>query len=1067
MFFQTLDAIASRLCHRRLRHRRLRHRRSHQHTFTPRCERLENRLVYSSLFTAADVIVTTGDPVPDADGSFNGVFETVTDAPLINDNSQALFHASFENTSNFGSQGLFRVSALSITQIVRDDQAVSQIVGSLQGVGDQNFSLLPFSESGQALFNVGDISGVSNDQDTGYFIGSGTPASLTEIVREGGAAPAATGMNGQFGHIRTGDPALNDFGQIAFTQGLVNTNDGLNDDTGVFRGDTAGNLVQIAREGQAVPNSAETFAGFSDPTINDNGHVAFVGYGSHLADGIYRGDGAAPLAVIAQEGGLINSAGETFGVATGSSSLARLSAFGVAVNNGGQVAFRGDIEAPGGNPVGVFVGDGTDLIEIVREGDAIDVDHTYRNRGLRRVALNENGAVAFLGESRRTSDGFQFDTIFRGDGNSPLVAIAREGQRVPADDAKFFGFRQFALNDAGQVAFVADLQFDSGGSRRDGLFFYDDTLGFVEIAREGGQLNGAEIVRLQFAGNSSGAHDYLPSNRDGLNNSGQIAFSFTLHDPQNSQGVAIVNTDGSGSVELDFGDAPDSYGVHLTSGGARHIATGPILGSQRDTEADGQPPAGGEDSGPSSDEDGIVQTGSVVATDSSSTTASFSAVASEAGLLDAWFDFNRDGEFDVASEQIFDSVSVAAGTNVLPFEVPAGAQPGSTYGRFRLSSAGGLAPIGRAADGEVEDYGLVIEDGTTAGANVIVRQPTPGAIDVVAGFNAAEVIVRTRTVPAKPLFRARASAINQIDIFGTNGDDELNLADLSGVFGGPINVNGGDGHDMLRLTGDSQSLHVTTANFQGVEVIDITGSGDNALTLDAGVVAQNSAGNKTLLVRADAGDSVAPGAGWVFSGTVVENGSLVRSFTQNQATLRLVGPRDWTNPINALDVNADGLITPNDVLLVVNEINNPKFSAGYLTDASRVSQFPDKFFDTVSDGLVAPSDVLAIINHINRTDSTFFAEGEAVLNHADLAPANTAIDTRMQLSNPSNADNSTADLPTWFTARQFPKATSQGDAGSPVRCITKCASPEQDLVAAIDAFFEDFECISEWEPCRE
>ncbi|MBW2283794.1 MAG: hypothetical protein JRF65_04235, partial [Deltaproteobacteria bacterium] len=44
------------------------------------------------------------------------------------------------------------------------------------------------------------------------------------------------------------------------------------------------------------------------------------------------------------------------------------------------------------------------------------------------------------------------------------------------------------------------------------------------------------------------------------------------------------------------------------------------------------------------------------------------------------------------------------------YSIPADAVPGTTYARFRLSSAGSLAPTGSAADGEVEDYEVTIED---------------------------------------------------------------------------------------------------------------------------------------------------------------------------------------------------------------------------------------------------------------------------------------------------------------------------------------------------------------------
>ena len=53
-------------------------------------------------------------------------------------------------------------------------------------------------------------------------------------------------------------------------------------------------------------------------------------------------------------------------------------------------------------------------------------------------------------------------------------------------------------------------------------------------------------------------------------------------------------------------------------------------------------------------------------------------------------------------------MSVSPGDNVLCFDVPSWAADGTTYARFRLSTAGGLLPTGLADDGEVEDYQLTI-----------------------------------------------------------------------------------------------------------------------------------------------------------------------------------------------------------------------------------------------------------------------------------------------------------------------------------------------------------------------
>ncbi|GIW94362.1 MAG: hypothetical protein KatS3mg110_2403 [Pirellulaceae bacterium] len=98
--------------------------------------------------------------------------------------------------------------------------------------------------------------------------------------------------------------------------------------------------------------------------------------------------------------------------------------------------------------------------------------------------------------------------------------------------------------------------------------------------------------------------------------------------------------------------------------------------------------------------------------------------ASAAGLLDAWVDFNRDGDWDDPGEKIFNSVSLVAGENLLFTRTPSTAVPGFTFARFRFSSLGGLAPTGLAEAGEVEDYMIEIRPGTPPIA--VNDPPTPG-----------------------------------------------------------------------------------------------------------------------------------------------------------------------------------------------------------------------------------------------------------------------------------------------------------------------------------------------------
>lgn len=159
--------------------------------------------------------------------------------------------------------------------------------------------------------------------------------------------------------------------------------------------------------------------------------------------------------------------------------------------------------------------------------------------------------------------------------------------------------------------------------------------------------------------------------------------------------------------EVDWGDAPDpSYPTLAASNGANHTLAGPFLGSTVDAEADGQPTANanGDDLGGTDDEDGVVFTSALERWKN----ASLTVTASASGVLNAWLDFNQDGDWLDAGEQIFTNVALAAGANPLAFAVPGGATPGTTYARFRFSSASGLAPTGAAPDGEVEDYKVTV-----------------------------------------------------------------------------------------------------------------------------------------------------------------------------------------------------------------------------------------------------------------------------------------------------------------------------------------------------------------------
>ena len=154
-------------------------------------------------------------------------------------------------------------------------------------------------------------------------------------------------------------------------------------------------------------------------------------------------------------------------------------------------------------------------------------------------------------------------------------------------------------------------------------------------------------------------------------------------------------------LPVDFGDAPDSYHTVLTDNGGTLLDGGLHLGASVGWEADGLPGEASRDP----DDDGVTFA-SVLR---QGQPASVRVQASQAGgKLDAFLDFNADGDFSDPGEQVFSSVPLVAGQNELTFAVPADAESGLTYARFRISSAGGLSFDGLASDGEVEDYRITL-----------------------------------------------------------------------------------------------------------------------------------------------------------------------------------------------------------------------------------------------------------------------------------------------------------------------------------------------------------------------
>ena len=172
--------------------------------------------------------------------------------------------------------------------------------------------------------------------------------------------------------------------------------------------------------------------------------------------------------------------------------------------------------------------------------------------------------------------------------------------------------------------------------------------------------------------------------------------------------VSVTNVDVG---PADFGDAPSPYPTLGVDDGPHHLASGPRLGINRDTEHNGSPSLDADaddNTGPLDDEDGVDFDRIVMVGQLDATVRINVQNAPQGAKLDVWIDFNADGSWGGPFERIANALDVFEGNNAIRFDVPSWAAQGVTYARFRLSSSGDLAPTGGATDGEVEDFQVLI-----------------------------------------------------------------------------------------------------------------------------------------------------------------------------------------------------------------------------------------------------------------------------------------------------------------------------------------------------------------------
>ncbi len=349
----------------------------------------------------------------------------------------------------------------------------------------------------------------------------------------------------------------------------------------------------------------------------------------------------------------------------------------------------------------------------------------------------------------------------------------------------------------------------------------------------------------------------------------------------------------------DFGDAPATYGTLNADNGASHQFTGAaathFMGAGVNADSDGQVASG---NATNDSDDGVALPALKQNVASTITTT----VVGAGGYLQAWIDWNGDGDFDVGEEiatdiqdgEAGDADGAANGQIAISVTPPQSSVTTQTFARFRWSTESGLGATGFAVDGEVEDYALTISGavthecgtGSSATGSGYASSGTGAYRDSIwwldwscagATFNAGDIVNRSWSLPGGITVTAQITDITQ-SIFPYNTGD-WQFDELPNLYGGlnPIGLanavteedpnfsiswsasRGGTPIPVDLIFADAEDLGGTeitqgTTDGGGWEPIEFSGEVYAAFTLDGARIIESeppNAGSGTLLVMSE------------------------------------------------------------------------------------------------------------------------------------------------------------------------------------------------------------------------
>lgn len=471
--------------------------------------------------TLRTVALTRGAPAP---GTSLG-FELFSSIPVLNNSGQVAFSGLIGDSvivdpEDYSRYGIWSEGNGSLKLAARGGDVAPGTTQTIQYPYDP-----AIDAAGRTVF-LSRLSGIPATDNWGVAIQRSGPAGLESLAVLGEQAADFT-PNHIYNWI--GPPQVNDVGQIAFQGGLgTSISHGVN----AFWVGEPLDLKMALRTGAEEYGDSEKYtinslwssSGLADAAaLNNRGELVFEAALSHrglppmvFEQSLWRFDenGATPMVRQSEDAPGTGNTFARFGAPT--------------LNDAGQTIFTAQLTNPNDSwrpyEGGLWMIDGDTLQNILPPAaPAPGMPGLTMHMGGNSAVINGQGEVVVLAYLKGEGVGSENqESLWRLKGDS-LELIARQGDPIPGGDSQYLGLGSYAINGAGQVAFMSTRR--EFGNFSDQLLVQNPDGSLIEIASTGSLLEVAPgdlrlLTQISFLG-GSGLED---GRRVGFNERGQVAF---------------------------------------------------------------------------------------------------------------------------------------------------------------------------------------------------------------------------------------------------------------------------------------------------------------------------------------------------------------------------------------------------------------------------------------------------------------------------------------------------------------------------------------------------------------